>query len=333
MGKGQIDATAYGQQNQMEPQHHKALEIFSPYYLAKVQNIATDGIRFIQYTSAEAAMGIIKNQEVWLRNITCMNDYSEVEHGLKCLLKAFHSEHAGRDFKALLNSIFPDIIDEFINIFDSWLPWLKTNTYIACVSEHPVTENKYGRLSMWRAYGGDRPVALLLNKEPFLAETDVFHAYSSPVAYLDPDEFSKEFNDLSLRIENHRDFISKLGRAKVIGYMFDFFKNSVLCVKHPGFKEEQEWRVVYNPEHKKSQFVSSEIVSIDRIPQEIHKIPLVDIPKHGFTGATINDFIHKIIIGPCDQQNILGQTFVKLLRDAGCENAHTKIHYSGIPLR
>lgn len=317
----------------MNDQHLKALRIFSPYYLEKAGNIDSENLRFIQYTSAEAAMGIIRNNEVWLRNAQCMNDYSEVEHGLNCLITAFKSEEKGKAFQALLNSIFPGVIDEFTEIFNSWLPSFRLSTYIACVSEHPPEEDKYGRLSMWRAYGGDRPVALVLNKEPFLADTDVFHAYSNPVAYLDPEEFSEEFHKLSLRIENEINFIKELGKDSVVGYLFDIFKNIVLCVKHPGFKEEKEWRVVYNPDHRRSQHVSSEIIAIGGVPQEVHKIPLQDIPDGGFYGATIPDFIHKIIIGPCDQQTVLRKTFAKLLKKSGCENPYSKIQCSGIPLR
>ncbi len=278
-------------------------------------------------------MSIITNQEVWLRNAQCMNDFSEVEHGLHCLTTAFKSEDDGKAFQGLLESIFPGIINEFTKIFDSWLPSFRSSTYIACVSEHPPEEDEYGRLSMWRAYGGKMPVALVLNKEPFLVDTDAFHAYSNPVAYLDPEDFGEEFRLLSGRINQKIDFIKELGREAVISYLFDIFKNIVLCVKHPGFKEEREWRVVYNPDHKSSQHVITNIASIDGMPQEVYKIPLKDIPDESFHGATIPDFIHKIIIGPSDQQVVLGKTFAKMLENAGCENPSTKIHYSGIPLR
>lgn len=317
----------------MDENHLKALRIFSPYYLNKAEFIQRENIIFIQYTSAEAAMNIIKTNEVWLRNAQCMNDYSEVEHGLNCLATAFKSEKEGQDSQALLNSIFPGIIDEFITIFDSWLPSFTSSTYIACVSEHPLEENLYGRLSMWRAYGGKNPVALVLNKEPFLAETDAFHAYTSPVAYLDPEQFSREFDSLSSRIRDEIQFIQKLGRVSVKNYLFDVFKNIILCVKHPAFKEEREWRVAYNPDHLESKYVRPEILTIEGIPQEVHKIPLIEIPDKGFSGATIPNFIDEIIIGPCDNQLIIGKTFSTLLGQAGCKKPGSKIRYSGIPIR
>ena len=36
---------------------------------------------------------------------------------------------------------------------NSWSD-IRLNTYITCVSEHQDSEDKHGRLSMWRAFGG-----------------------------------------------------------------------------------------------------------------------------------------------------------------------------------
>ena len=136
-----------------------------------------------------------------------------------------------------------------------------------------------------------------------------------------------------MRIAAEIDFIKELGKQGVINYLFDTFKNIVSCVKHPGFKEEREWRVVYNPDHKSSKYITTSIETINGVPQEIYKIPLKDIPEGDFYGASIPEFIERIIIGPCDQQSVLARTFTKLLENAGCENPYEKIHFSGIPLR
>jgi len=34
----------------------------------------------VHYTSAEAALSIIGDKRVWIRNTTCMSDFREVEH-------------------------------------------------------------------------------------------------------------------------------------------------------------------------------------------------------------------------------------------------------------
>jgi len=317
----------------MDENHQKALSVFFPSLLSKMQEIEQSNMRFVQYTSADAAMSIIQNKEVWLRNVQCMNDYLEVEHGINCLVSSFKNENEGAKFKAVMESIFPGVIDEITKLFDGWLPSLRSSTYITCLSEHPTYEDKYGRLSMWRAYGGKRSVALVMNTSAFRSESDVFAAYTHPVEYQDTDSFNIEFGKLVDRIELEKDFISTLGKQPTINYLFQLFKTYALCVKHPGFLEEREWRVVYNPEIISSKYVITSIESIDGVPQEVHKIPLKNIPEENFSGATIPELIERIIIGPNDHQLVLGDTFIKLLEDAGCENAAERIHYSGIPLR
>jgi len=36
---------------------------------------------FVHYTSADAAIGIIRTKRLWMRNVMCMTDYREVDHG------------------------------------------------------------------------------------------------------------------------------------------------------------------------------------------------------------------------------------------------------------
>lgn len=317
----------------MDEQHLKALSIFYPRVLESVDRVKNERLRFVQYTSAEAAMSILKNKKVWLRNVQCMNDYREVEHGIDCLVSAIRSENEGQRFKDILEEVHPGILKKFAELFDSWIPFLRTHTYITCVSEHPAGEDKFGRLSMWRAYGGDTPVAIVMNPEAFESDTDALEAYTHPVAYLDADDFCEEFGRLADRIEANKDYVKEMGPQEVINYLFETFKTFALCVKHPGFLEEREWRVVYNPALASSEHVENDIVSVNGVPQEIHQIPLRNIPDEGLENVEIPELINRIIIGPIEHQTVLGNTFIKLLQEAGCADAHQRVFYSGIPLR
>ena len=317
----------------MDEQHRKALSVFYPRLLESVERVDREELRFVQYTSAEAAMNIIRNKEVWLRNVQCMNDYMEVDHGIDCLVAAFKNDNEGAHFKAVLEALFPGIIPEIIDLFDGWLPHLRSNTYIACVSEHLSSEDRYGRLSMWRAYGGKRSVAIVMNNAGFRSESDALAAYTHPVSYLDTEAFNREFAALTDRIHEEREFVSTLDRQVLLSYLFDLFKTYALCVKHPGFKEELEWRVVYNPVMKSSEHMRSSIESIDGVPQQVHKVPLKNLPDHNLANIEIPELIERIIIGPNDHQLVLGDTFKKLLTEAGCPDAAERIYYSGIPLR
>lgn len=317
----------------MDNQEINPWSIFAPEMIEKEASIIRDSLKFVQYTSADAAMNIIQNEEVWLRNTQCMNDYMELEHGFDCLSNTFRSNEVGVPFRNLLNSLYDGISEQLVKWIDSWLPAFRRSSYIACVSEHPKDENEYGRLSMWRAYGGNNSVALILNPEPLRAPTDAFNAYSYPVHYLDEKGFREQFKSLTKRIEENREYLLSIGRDTFWRYLAETFKNYLFCIKHPGFIEEREWRVVYNPEYNSSEHIESEIVSLNGVPQEVMKIKLQNIPEKNFTGATIPEFIEKIIIGPSDNASILVKTFIKLLKDAGCEDAESRVVYSGIPLR
>jgi hypothetical protein len=317
----------------MNEEHRKALKVFYPEIFNRLAALQQRNVKFVQYTSADAAMKMITNNEVWLRNTRCMNDYREVEHGIDCLVDAYRSDQEGKRFKTVVDRIIPETRTDVETLFDSWIPHFRFSTFITCVSEHPPEEDKYGRLSMWRAYGGKRPVAVVMNRTPFECETDALEAYAYPVLYHDREQFRPEFGELADRLEREADYLREMGPERVKYYLFELFKVYAFCIKHPGFAEEREWRVVYNPVLNASPHVLSRVVSIDGVPQEIQTIPLRDIPEEGLVGISIPQLIDKIIIGPNEHQLTLGRAFERLLGDAGCENPDTRVHYSWIPIR
>lgn len=317
----------------MNEEHRKALTVFYPEILDRLAVLERENARFVQYTSADAAMNMITNNEVWLRNTRCMNDYREVEHGIECLVDAYRSDEEGKRFKAVVDKIFPEIRTDVETLYDGWLPHLRSSTFITCLSEHPAEEDKYGRLSMWRAYGGNRPVAVVLNRTPFKSESDALQAYTYPVLYRDPEQFRSEFGMLADRLDREADYVREMGPERVKGFLFEIFKSYALCIKHPGFAEEREWRLVYNPVLAASPHIISRIVSIDGVPQEVQTISLRDVPEEGLVGISIPQLIDKIIIGPNEHQLTLGRAFERLLGDAGCENPERRVHYSWIPIR
>lgn len=50
-------------------------------------------LKFVQYTSADAAMSIIRGEKVWIRNVQGINYFSEVGHGRECLVSAYRNEN------------------------------------------------------------------------------------------------------------------------------------------------------------------------------------------------------------------------------------------------
>lgn len=307
-------------------------KIVMPFASKRMEEVRQTGRRFVHYSSAEAAVGMLTNAEVWMRKASCMNDFMEIEHGLQCLFYAYNAE-AGEPIRKCLEAVFPGICEELHEPFNNWIPSFKGDTYLTCLSEHDDDEDEIGRLSMWRAYGGSTGTALVLNNAPFLSPSNVLKAYSSPVAYLSPDEFRDELFIVASQIADNASYFQLLGREQFRDLLFHIFRFSVLCTKHPGFREEREWRIVHSPSIERSEKLKPDVKVIRGIPQSIMKIPLEDFPDEGFTGAAIPSLVNRIIIGPSMYPSAMREAFVILLQNAGVEDAEDKVWISRIPLR
>lgn len=312
-------------------EHQRAFQIFHPYAFRKVVDALAQGTRFVHYTSADAAMGVFQYQEVWMRKSSCMNDFMEIEHGFECLNAAYKNLHG--IFKDTLDGMFPGFCGKLEAKFNGWLPHFRADTYIACISEHNDDEDTVGRLSMWRAYGGATGVAIVMNGSPFLSSSDALKVYTSPVAYLNKNDFEKEFGTLLLEISNNRDWLITQGEDFIFNRIFETFRFAILCTKHPGFHEEKEWRIIYTPTYNRSDRLIPDIQSIRGAPQPICKIPLKDIPEEELMGIEIPNFVDRVIIGPTQYPMAIREAFVTLLKEAGMQDAPNRVFVSDIPLR
>lgn len=310
----------------------KVLQMFFPYAFKKRSIAMSNNTRFVHYTSASAAMQIISKNEIWMRNATCMNDYSEVNYGIDCLCHAYDSD-VGKKFKDTLNNCFPGISSEIEALFNSWIHDIRFDSYLTCISEHHDQEDILGRLSMWRAYGKNCGVAFVMNNGPFLRPSDALRAYTSPVAYLDKELSVQYMLEVAENIEREKIFLSNFGRDGVRQTFFEVFKNAALCVKHKGFEEEKEWRIVFTPKLSASSRLIPAVETVSGIPQKIFKIPFSNVPEEGFYGATIPELLDRVIIGPTQYPVAMHQAFVDLLERSGVINAAERVIVSDIPLR
>ena len=313
------------------------MQRFNPYFYDQYQRLAGSNVRFVHYTSADAAVKMLASRSVWMRNARTMNDFSEIQYGLKLLNDAYRGPLGDR-LKTCVAMVDPSICGAIEQLFNGWSPRFPEVTYLACFSEHDEEhENRIGRLSMWRAYGGPTSVALVLNKRPFLTPTDVLHAYTSPVLYADPPRFDAEFERLVCNLEQAGPALSQLGRQVVHDRLFNSFLITTLCTKHPGFREEREWRVIHTEQMHPSTNLAKEVETVRGVPQFVYKVPLRDIPgapgEDGFHGAEVKDLLDRIIIGPSDSGLVIRDAFVHLLEQAGVPDAPAKVFISGIPLR
>src|SRR5712691_4574416 len=107
--------------------------IFFPYMAQRTREAIAAGGRFVYYTTADTATTILRNRQVWMRSTTAMNDYMEVEHGFECLNAAYKAE-PGQIFNRALDACFPGLAGDLRDSFNGWLPGIRQETYMLCVS-------------------------------------------------------------------------------------------------------------------------------------------------------------------------------------------------------
>lgn len=295
----------------------------------QLNELASRRAKFVHYTSAESALSIIDNKCVWMRNTTCMADYREVEHGFD-MLRAYFSNKKNEDaFCAVLDACVPGAAKEAIDLFNRWLETIRTNTYIASISEHKADEDLHGRLSMWRAFGGANTarIALVFSIPGYSGATEKLNIFFSPVAYLMQDDVNALLQSVMDNVTADAEFLKSVDRQIIIGSVFNMLMTGVSCVKHEGFEEEHEWRVIYNPFMRASPLIHSETKVIGGVPQIIHKLPL-NLEELDFASI-----FERVIIGPSPYPIVIAQAFIEALGRAGVSDARDRVFASLIPIR
>jgi len=291
------------------------------------------------YTSASNAIRIIDSKCLTLRNAMLMNDFSEIRHGESCLSASWASEHGkgtstqpGRLLR-IFNKISPTIIPAVEQRYDNHLSQRKTDTFIISLAEHnEQTEGQLGRLSMWRAYGGQTNVALIFNPPNTESEAST-GLFSAPVVYKHRDDFVADvFSETVSSIESNIEELLDIDRDELVDYLSWTLNVMALSAKHPGFMEEKEWRVIYAPWLYFDASIKDRIVDIQGVPQKTFQVDLSE--QSGKAGVpAFGDLLNKVIIGPTEHPWVLYETFVMKLEKAGLPDAATKVVVSDIPIR
>jgi hypothetical protein len=257
---------------------------------------------------------------------------------LKCVLALSASlkrmrVHPGQRLQQALNSIHSGFTDELKSRFDPLAPAVLEHTYLTCVSEHRDDEDEHGRLSMWRAYGGATGVAIVMNSHAFVAPSDALNAWTTPVNYIRRHEFIRQLDGVADAVQADFSFLGSIPRDILVEAVARALIFAAVGLKHIGFEEEREWRVVHLPHLATSRRLVEDHISIRGIPQPIFKIPMVNYPEEGFTGAEPHELINRIIIGPTQYPVAVRSSLLARLYALKVPNPEHKIVVSGIPLR
>jgi len=109
----------------------RIMSITMPYALKQIQAMYQrtpdrTHARFVHYTTAEAALSIIRTKRLWLRNTNCMSDYREVQHGFDIYNRYFLDAAKLKAFVDAFDTCTPGAADEAFSAFnncDFLIPW------------------------------------------------------------------------------------------------------------------------------------------------------------------------------------------------------------------
>jgi hypothetical protein len=96
----------------------------------------------------------------------------------------------------------------------------------------------------------------------------------SPVAYLQEEEAHAVMTEVVTNVQASRDFLRSIDRQLVVRAVFNMLVAAVTCLKHEGFHEEREWRVIYAPLRAPSPLMEPSLEVVGGISQIVYKLPL-----------------------------------------------------------
>jgi hypothetical protein len=314
----------------------KLAAIFLPYARGGIERLyprrQADTACFAHYTSAEAASKIIQTKQVWMRNTSVMNDYREVWHGLDCVKNAW-GRH-GPALTSALNDISKDMGSEAESLFNSWVENILNRTYIASLSEHDESENLHGRLSMWRAFGSlSTPRGAVILRLPWFTDAvQELKVMLSPVAYFNDKQVDSQLARIVDNARLQSDFLKGLDRRWIINAVFNMLSFAVTSIKHEGFKEEREWRLLYWPDRLPSPDMQESILTIAGVPQRVYNFP-IGSAKPALAGIQFSAIFERLIVGPSQFSLAICDAFIEQLKVAGIPDAASRVVASNIPIR
>ncbi len=308
----------------------RLVSILMPYATAQRRRLREVNGRFVHYTSAVGGLNIIKSKSLWMRNATTMSDYSEVQHGNRTL--GMHP-----NLQPLLDTLDQNaggVGTEAKTLFQEWWSDIQLSTYLTSISEHDRTEDQHGRLSMWRAFArASARVALVFRLPLRTGFAQPLGLFMSPVAYFTGDDLADELLAVRDGVVANQEFLRSTDRATLVGFAFFMLLLTVVCLKHEGFREEREWRIMHAPKRFASRFVTSSTEIVDDVPQTIYKIPLEGDGSPGLEALVFSNLLDRVIVGPSPYPWAMYEAFVAALKTAGIDDAADRVFVSGIPIR
>jgi hypothetical protein len=317
------------------------VSLFSPMF-DFVRNPAvpnTQRPRFLaHYTTLGVLEKIIKTEEVWLSNPLFMNDLQEMRFGMGEGARIFNQLCAGSAFEEACGSkervaAMQSAFNYYFHKFDVEHA-LDVNVF--CLSEHDP-QHPDGRLSMWRAYGGNGDgVALVFNTDfitfnkdsPLLIAKVIYASEEDRIQWL-----RRIFAAALDILKQHQIPDDKLHIAahQIFTVMLIFS----LISKHHGFSEENEYRIIYLPEgdvHKILAGGFHYVIGSQGVEPKL-RLPIKPLGITPVETWTFDSILDRIILGPGVSSSLSVSAIARMLDMNGKPGFKQKLWTSGIPLR
>lgn len=274
----------------------------------------TDPAKLYHYTTSDGLLGIVGSHSLWATDIQYLNDKREFEYAAGVaadLIQAradllmhdeeFEPENPDHSRAAVLNGIAARIRDVQTNGHEYYY------AYVTCFCEHDDL------LSQWRGYSSDQGYALGFDRTG-LESGQVRPNSNTRLVKVEYGSDNKKETLASL--------LSRLGTYPT-GHpgvtaeteFGEIAMPTLSTIKHPGFREEAEWRLITTMQaestsFRRGKFAITPYISIDFDPS----------------------ILREIVVGPGDNQ-ALGEQAVRRLIDSTQGLAHVSVRVSDIPFR
>lgn len=293
-----------------------AQALFS-YAVSRSARLVRDNVKLAHYTTAENALNIVTGETIGLRNAAIMSDHSEIQHGRSLLDAASAASALGRRLFGVLHGAHPGLAERIMEHMREQRTQARERVFMVSLSETDA-DDRLGRLSMWRAYGGcTSGAALVFNPQIFNDAQPQLQAFASPVLYGGYGEFAPRLEAIIHTLECEPHLLSNVSpdtAFKVVSSAFDY---AILSIKHIGFQEEREWRVIHRPYDHTSTHIVKAVTSIAGTPQLVYQMPLVNRPGLNVRGLTLDRLLHRVLVGPSLHPETTWRALVEALRVKG----------------
>lgn len=296
------------------------------------------GVRSLAYyTSAATGFEILKNGEIWLRNVRLMNDAQEVRHALDAIYHAFDGA-PGDDRMNKIKGASPLFFDALQGFFRGTADHIISSTYAISFSLHSDTRNAEGRLSMWRGYGADCPVAFVFGTEAVEQPGGALPVFSGPVRYMDQSGLVKELDQLINELNANAQELQRFGEDAMRAVVGAYVAAAACLTKHPAFREEREYRLFHiegMPQLREELQNRLNIVTkvVAGRPQKVLTVKFSDYSSLGSGDYTLGRCLKSIIVGPMEGKEQVREALVEALSTHLGERAHEVVRIAPIPFR